>query len=36
LQRTAPDAGEHSAQVLREFGFDDDEIQTLKQQGVVT
>ncbi|HYJ98190.1 MAG TPA: CaiB/BaiF CoA-transferase family protein [Burkholderiaceae bacterium] len=36
FQRAAPDAGEHSAEVLREFGFDDNEIQALKQQGVVT
>jgi len=34
--RAAPDAGEHSAEVLREFGFDDGEIAALKQQGVVT
>jgi crotonobetainyl-CoA:carnitine CoA-transferase CaiB-like acyl-CoA transferase len=36
FERAAPDAGEHSAEVLREFGFDDAEIHTLKQQRVVT
>jgi crotonobetainyl-CoA:carnitine CoA-transferase CaiB-like acyl-CoA transferase len=36
FQRAAPDAGEHSAEVLREFGFDENEIEALKQQGVVT
>jgi crotonobetainyl-CoA:carnitine CoA-transferase CaiB-like acyl-CoA transferase len=35
FQRAAPDAGEHSAEVLREAGFDDEEIQALKRQGVI-
>jgi crotonobetainyl-CoA:carnitine CoA-transferase CaiB-like acyl-CoA transferase len=34
--RAAPDAGQHSAEVLGEFGFDDREIAALKTQGVVT
>ncbi|MCW5659950.1 MAG: CoA transferase [Burkholderiaceae bacterium] len=35
FERAAPEAGQHSAQVLREFGFDDAEIRALNQQGVV-
>jgi crotonobetainyl-CoA:carnitine CoA-transferase CaiB-like acyl-CoA transferase len=33
--RAAPDAGQHSAEVLREAGFDDTEINSLMQQGVI-
>ena len=29
-----PDQGEHSEEVLREFGFGDDEIETLRSKGV--
>ncbi len=35
FQRAAPEAGEHSAEVLREFGFDDAEIRVLGSEGVI-
>jgi crotonobetainyl-CoA:carnitine CoA-transferase CaiB-like acyl-CoA transferase len=31
----APELGEHSAEVLKEFGFEDDEISELKSEGVI-
>ncbi len=36
FERAAPDAGEHGAEVLREFGFEPAEIERLEQQGVIT
>jgi crotonobetainyl-CoA:carnitine CoA-transferase CaiB-like acyl-CoA transferase len=35
FERAAPDAGQHSAEVLREAGFDATEIADLMQQGVI-
>ena len=35
FERAAPDPGQHSAELLREAGFDDGEITALIEQGVV-
>jgi len=31
----APDAGQHSAELLRELGYADDEIATMKSEGTI-
>jgi crotonobetainyl-CoA:carnitine CoA-transferase CaiB-like acyl-CoA transferase len=36
FERPAPDPGQHSAELLREAGFDDGEIAALMAQGIVT
>jgi len=35
LQRPSPDIGEHTGEVLREFGIDDARVVKLKEKGVV-
>ena len=35
FERAAPDPGQHSAELLREAGFDDAEISVLIEEGVV-
>jgi crotonobetainyl-CoA:carnitine CoA-transferase CaiB-like acyl-CoA transferase len=35
FERAAPDPGQHSAELLREAGFDDAEIKSLMKEGVV-
>jgi crotonobetainyl-CoA:carnitine CoA-transferase CaiB-like acyl-CoA transferase len=35
FERAAPDSGQHSAELLREAGFDDAEIAALMNEGVV-
>jgi crotonobetainyl-CoA:carnitine CoA-transferase CaiB-like acyl-CoA transferase len=35
LQRTAPRIGQHSREVLRELGYDDDRIESLIDSNVV-
>jgi crotonobetainyl-CoA:carnitine CoA-transferase CaiB-like acyl-CoA transferase len=36
IRRPSPLAGEHTAQILHQFGFEPDEVQKLSAQGVVT
>jgi crotonobetainyl-CoA:carnitine CoA-transferase CaiB-like acyl-CoA transferase len=35
IRRPAPEAGEHSAEILRDFGFDESEIEGLARDGVI-
>jgi crotonobetainyl-CoA:carnitine CoA-transferase CaiB-like acyl-CoA transferase len=35
IERTAPEAGEHTDEILREAGYEGGEIETLRREGVI-